>query len=367
LTPHAFVECRSFWFFLAVFGIYEEVRVQILHRFACVAVAFGALLATSFVFHRLLPPSIPKGVTEKLQFFAKHKDEFDTLFLGTSRFYYAVSPRIFDNITRESGVPTQTFNFGVDGMHPPESFFVLEQILKTQPGKLKWVFLEVGNIQTHSTAKVFGTQRFFYWHDWPRTAVTLEKLIDPDGRANWSAKVIRALRKRQDLLLHFALFQKHFANVGLVPNLLASPGELPDLESNPRLGPNGDGHQLMERAPMSPELAVDFRRKLAEEVSKSRPKLIDPHAETGYREWTGKISQLGATPILVVTPDIFQSPLLFREPAPPGLLLSFNDCKKYPQLYDSAMRVDDAHLTNEGAAEFTRLVALAFVRYARQP
>jgi len=26
------------------------------------------------------------------------------LFLGTSRFYYAVSPRIFDNITRENGV-----------------------------------------------------------------------------------------------------------------------------------------------------------------------------------------------------------------------------------------------------------------------
>lgn len=31
------------------------------------------------------------------------------------------------------------------------------------------------------------------------------------------------------------------------------------------------------------------------------------------------------------------------------------------------MRVDDVHLTNEGAAEFTRLVALEFVRSARKP
>lgn len=118
---------------------------------------------------------------------------------------------------------------------------------------------------------------------------------------------------------------------------------------------------------MSPQLAEDYRRKLAEEVSTSRPKLIDPYAERGYREWAAKIRQLGATPIFVVTPDIFQSPLRFREPAPPGLLLSFNDCKRYPQLYDPGMRVDDAHLTNEGAAEFTRLVALEFVRSAREP
>jgi hypothetical protein len=252
-------------------------------------------------------------------------------------------------------------------MNPPESFYVLEQILKTRPEKLKWVFLEVGNIQTHSTATAFGTHRFFYWHDWPRTAVTLRKLVDPDGRASWPGKVIRVLRKREDLLMHLALFQKHLANVGLVQSLIASPRDLTDPELRLRLGPEGDGHQLMERPPMSPKLAQDYRRKLAREVSTSRPKLIDPHAEQGYREWTEKIRHLGATPICVVTPDIFQSPLLFRKPAPPGLFLSFNDCKKYPQLYDPGMRVDDAHLTNEGAAEFTRLVALEFVRYARQP
>ncbi|HEV2841639.1 MAG TPA: hypothetical protein VGW39_09970 [Chthoniobacterales bacterium] len=348
-------------------AIYRTVTARFFHRSVCIATGFGALLATSFAFHSLLPPSIPEGVAEKLEFFTRHKDEFDTIFLGTSRFYYAVSPKIFDNITRENGVPTQTFNFGVDGMHPPESFYVLEQILKTEPRKLKWVFLEVGNIQTHSTADVFGTERFLYWHDWPRTALVLNKVIDPAGRAEWYVKLIRALRKQRELVLHLGLFEKQFANVGRVADFLASQTNVQPVEASPKLGPKGDGHQLMERPPMSLERAERYRRKLTEEVFAARPKLIDPYAEMAYRDYADKIRRLGASPVFVVTPDVFQSPLLFRKPAPPGPLLPFNDSRKYPQLYDAAMRVDNAHLTNEGAEEFTRLVALEFLRYARPP
>ena len=56
----------------------------------------------------------------------------------------------------------------------------------------------------------------------------------------------------------------------------------------------------------------------------------------------------------------------FRKEAP-GPLLLFNDCKTYPQLYDPKVRVDDQHLTIEGAAEFTRLLALGLVESARRP
>jgi hypothetical protein len=342
------------------------VTARFSHRFVCVAIAFGALLATSFVFHALLPPSIPEGVAEKLKFFAKHKDEFDTLFLGTSRFYYAVSPEIFDNITRENGVPTRTFNFGIDGMHPPENFYVLEQILKTEPRKLKWVFVEVGDIQKKSTWDILGTQRLLYWHDWPRTALMLRKAIDPRGRATWYQKLIRLWRTRRELVLHFALFEKQFTSVGRAADLLASQDHIRALESNSKLGPRGDGYRLAGPA-MSPERAENFRRKLAEQVSASRPKFIDPHAESAYRDCAANIRHLGAAPIFVVTPGILQSPTLFQKSPPPGPLLLFDDCKTYPQLFDANMRADEGHLTNEGAAEFTRLLALEFVLHARRP
>ena len=336
------------------------------YRLVCVALGLGALLATSAVYHALLPPAIPEGVVEKLRVFSEHKDEFDTLFLGSSRFYYAVSPQIFDNVTRENGVPTRTFNFGVDGMNPPENFYVLEQILKTQPRRLKWIFVEVGDIETKSHANILGTQRLLYWHDWPRTALTLRKALDPDGTTAWFKKLNRLWSARRTFTLHLSLFEKQFTNVGRAADFLPGQPEVLARKSSFLLGPNGDGYRLAG-APMSPERAESFRRKLADEVAAARPAFIDPYAEKAYRDCAARIRQLGATPIFVVSPGFYQSPALFRKGPPPGPFFEFNDSKTYPQLYDTKVRVDDQHLTNEGAEEFTRLLALNLVDFARRP
>ncbi len=339
---------------------------QLIYRFACVALGFCLLLATSAVYHALLPPAIPEGVVEKLQFFAQHKDEFDTLFLGSSRFYYAISPKIFDNITREKGLPTRTFNFGIDGLKPPENFYVLEQILKTEPRHLKWIFVEVGDIETKLDANILSTQRLLYWHDWPRTALTLRKTLDPNGTTQWYTKLRRLWSARQTFAVHLSLLQKQFTNVGRAADFLPGQTEIPALRSSLQLGPNGDGYRLAG-APMSPERAENFRRRLAQEVASARPEFIDPYAESAYRESAAKIRRLGAAPFFVVSPGFYQSPMLFRKSPPPGPLLIFNDSRTYPQLYDTKVRLDEQHLTNEGAAEFTRLLALEFVRSIPRP
>jgi hypothetical protein len=340
------------------------MSVQFRKRLVCVASAFAALLVTVLVYHALLPPSIPEGVAEKLAFFAKHKDEFDTLFLGSSRFYYGVSPQSFDAVTHANGVPTRTFNFGVDGMNPPENFYVLDQILKTEPRRLKWVFVELDNIQTKSHLRILGTHRLLYWHDWPRTALTLQKAINPRPRTRWFQKLNRLWSARRELVLHFGLFEKQFTNVGRATDFLSSIVETRTVESDPKLGPAGDGYRLAGAA-MSPERAEQFRRTLAEEVSRAQPEFIDPYAEKAYRDYATRIRNLGADPIFVVPPSVFQSPVLFRES--PARLLSFNDCKTYPQLFDPKVRVDEQHLTTEGAEEFTRLLATEFVEIVRPP
>ena len=340
------------------------MTARFVHRFICVASAVAALLVTVLVYHALLPPSIPEGVAEKLAFFAKHKDEFDTLFLGSSRFYYGVSPQSFDAITRANGVPTRTFNFGVDGMNPPENFYVLDQILKTEPRRLKWVFVEVDNIQTKSHLRILGTHRLLYWHDWRRTALTLQKAINPRPSTTGFQKLNRLWSARRELILHLGLFEKQFTNVGRASDFLSSLVETRAVETDPKLGPNGDGYRLAGTA-LSPDRAEQFRRALAKEISMARPEFIDPYAEHAYREYAARIRNLGADPIFVVPPSIFQSPVLFREP--PARLLSFNDCKTYPQLFDPNVRVDEQHLTSEGAEEFTRLLATEFVAIVRSP
>jgi hypothetical protein len=328
----------------------------------CVSVALLAFIATSGVIHSLLPPLIPKGVAAKLEFFAQHKDEFDTLLMGTSSIYYSVSPEIFDQTTRENGMPTRTFNFGIDAMHPPENFYVLDQILKTHPHKLKWVFLETANVET-KLHKALGTERAVYWHDWPRTVLALRKALNPRGDAKWYVKISRLWLARRDLAAHLTLFAQRFGSVGRGTEFLFPQDR--KAEAALELGPKRDGYRLAGQA-MTAENAASFQKRLAEEIAGARPKPLDAFADETYRSYATRLRKIGAAPVFVVPPLIFQSPVSFRE-SPPGPLLSFNDARTYPMLFDTKVRIDDAHLTSEGAEEFTRLLAREFVRRVRQP
>jgi len=119
---------------------------------------------------------------------------------------------------------------------------------------------------------------------------------------------------------------------------------------------------------MSAEQAAGFQQQLAQEIAQAKPKPLDPVADQAYRDHAQHIRALGAVPFFVVPPLIFQSPVRFREPPPPpGPLLTFNDAGAYPMLFDTQFRIDDAHLTREGAEQFTRLLAQEFVRRGRQP
>jgi hypothetical protein len=325
-------------------------------------IALASFVATSALIHSVLPPLVPKGVAAKLEFFAEHKDEFDTLLIGTSSIYYSVSPEIFDRTTREGGLPTRTFNFGIDAMHPPENFYLLDQILKTQPRNLKWVFLETASLET-KLHKVLGTERAVYWHDWARTSLILRKALNPRGDARWYIKFSRLWVARRDLAAHLTLFFQRFGNTGRATEFLSPQNR--KSEADLELGPRRDGYRLAGDA-MTPEDAASFQKRLAEEIVQARPKLLDPCADEAYRSYAARFKEIGAAPVFVVPPLIFQSPLSFRE-SPPGPLFSFNDARTYPMLFDTKVRIDDAHLTREGAEEFTRLLAQEFVRRARQP
>ena len=332
----------------------------------CVAIALGAFLGTGLLLHPRLPPPVVEGVSSKLKFFSEHKDEFNTLFRGTSRFYYGVSPEIFDSVTRENGLSTRTFNFGVDGMHPPENFYVLEQILKTKPRNLKWVFIECEDVQTSWTAEVRGTRRVLYWHDWKRTLMIMKKTINPRGGAKWYGQIARLWLERRDLVTNLTLCAKRATNVGRVADFFSPLDGQSALQAELELGPKRDGYRLAGSA-MSAERAVRFQQKLVGQVSAWRMRFIDPYAEKGCRDGAVQIRQVGAEPIFVVTPVIWQSRYRFRNSPPPGPLLAFNDSKAYPSLFDTKVRIDEGHLTKEGAEAFTRLLALEFVRRARQP
>jgi hypothetical protein len=214
---------------------------------------------------------------------------------------------------------------------------------------------------------VLGTERAVYWHDWPRTKLALGKALNPRGNAKWYIRISRLWVARRDLTAHLKLFAQRFTSVGRGVELLFPRSDERKAEAEVELGPSRDGYRLAGHA-MSAEQAAGFQQRLAQEIAEARPKPLDPMADKAYRDYAHRIRTLGAEPVFVVPPLIFQSPVRFREPPPPpGPLLTFNDARAYPVLFETQFRIDDAHLTREGAEEFTRLLGQEFVRRVRQP
>jgi hypothetical protein len=310
-------------------------------------------------------------VSAEIRFFREHQDQFDTIFVGSSQIHHQISPAIFDRITNEAGHPTRTFNFGINGMFPPESGYVLERLLRTKPRRLKWVFIELGELETRSFPQAEASRRSLYWHDWKRTSLVLRKILDGDGQGN----ALSLPRKMSKLLLpgeersqardlfffHSALFAKNFTNIGRKIDLAWWSSHLGKQGAPPKeLGRDGDGFVPQIRT-MSAEETLTYETGLKDAVANAESRFVSPATEQAYRQWAEEVRKIGATPVFLVTPKTTQIKLGFRpESGIAETVMLFNDAAAYPQLYRNEMRVDADHLNGMAAEEFTELVARKF-------
>jgi len=319
--------------------------------FLDVGIAVLAFVLACAGLNALLPFPEIDVVSAELRFFQEHQDEFDTVFVGSSRIHHQISPATFDRIMGEAGHPTRTFNFGINGMFPPESGFVLERLLKSKPRHLKWIFLELDELEVRRIPKADASRRSVYWHDWKRTSLVLRKILEGDDRGD----------ARDLFFFHSGLFAKNFANIGRKTDLSWWSSHLGKKAGPPKnLGAAGDGY-VPHLKKLSAEEATTYEAELERAISRTETRFVSAATERAYRQWANEVRRIGATPIFIVTPVTAQTRLEFRpESGVAGPVLPFNDAKAYPQLYRSDMRFDADHLNAEAAEEFTRLVARHF-------
>src|SRR5581483_5631765 len=130
-----------------------------------------AAAVTAWFISRLLPfPSVPEGPS-RFRYFAERKDQFDTIFIGSSRVRHQVIPPQFDAETAARGAATHSFNLGYSGMWPPESYYYLRQILALHPRRLRWVVIELMDYRFGQAEEQAATVRSVYWHDAKHTAM----------------------------------------------------------------------------------------------------------------------------------------------------------------------------------------------------
>jgi hypothetical protein len=335
-----------------------------------------AFLITCIGLRAILPfPEIDGGVSQKFRFFAAHRDEFDTLFIGSSRIYFQISPAVFDRVTRESGMPTRSFNFGIGGMYLPETSYLLEQILKLKPRNLKWVFIEYDELQTKWSPENQTSRRALYWADWKRVSLLLRKLTDAGTAPLWlpePAKLREIMLPQNDdkstgslLTFYAGQFEKNYANVARATDVLDYFLRRETKERRARyLGAASDGYVTRPNR-MSPSQAAAYERALAAAMAQTGTRPLSPYAVEGYRQCTQEVRNIGAAPIFLITPSMTQINIAIENTGAPGAVMAFNDPRAYPNLYRSSARRDGQHLTKLGSEEFTRLVAANFVELAR--
>jgi hypothetical protein len=339
-----------------VFGV-----ASLWNLIACAA----AFIFTCLVLHAFLPEPNIGDVGSKLRFFAAHKNDFDTIFVGSSRVYYGVSPSVFDQVLAENGIPSRSFNFGGSGMSPPEEFYVLEQILTVNPPNLKRVFLEIDDIQTIWPPGDRPSQRVVYWHDTKNTGLIVRKILDLDLREPLKRK-LRMLRKaRQPIARHLMLWARNISNQGRAFDLTESFLGRNQSEWE-TVGPKVDGHFPLTKE-ISGEKEFAYEKELAREQGAGLGDVaLDRYADQAYRRLADRIRSTGAAPVFLVAPIFPQFPSRFSGP-PPGLLLAYNKPSLYPKFYQRAARADAHHLNSAGATEFTTRMALDFLKNKREP
>jgi ribosomal protein S15P/S13E len=309
-------------------------------------------------------PDVPI-VRSKLVHFEAHRNDFDTLFIGTSRIHYQVIPALFDEKAAAAGMPTTSFNAGIAALRPPEDSYFLDRLLAARPGKLRWVFIEINSIRTDIARDHKGTMRAQYWHDWPRLWLMWQRVtaLKPTEKRRSPAKVWRELREPlADFPQHLDLFAREMSNLGrgdfLTRQLLYKPAPW-DPAQGGHLGDDLRGWTETSRGEeMTPENQARFEQERAARLVKPSVRdTSDPASQRALEEMIEKIERLGATPVLIVAPVTAKKVFVPRpERAQRTIVLDFSDPARFPELYENRNRLDTDHLNTAGAKVFTRLV-----------
>jgi hypothetical protein len=351
-------------------------RKTVVRALTNTGIGAATFLITCIILRVLLPfPEIGDGVSQKFRFFAAHKEEFDTLFLGSSRVYFQISPAIFDRVTRERGLPTHSFNFGIGGMYLPETSYLLEQILSLKPRNLKWVFIEYDELQTKWSPENQTSRRALYWVDLKRVSLLLRKLTDSGTnsiRLPNPAKLRDVVLRQKDekdtrslLAFYGTQFEKNYTNVARAADVLEHFLSRDTKERRARyLGVASDGYVSRPNR-MSLHRVAAYERELAAAMAQTDAHPLSPYAEDAYRQCAQEVRKIGALPIFLITPSTTQINLATESAGLTGVVMAFNNPRNYPSLYRSSVRRDAQHLTKSGAEEFTRIVAMNFVELAR--
>ncbi len=335
--------------------------------------ASGIFLAVFAGFNLALETVLPLpdvgDASRKLAYYARHQDEYNTVFVGSSRVYRQIAPAVFDRtLNAASGPPSRSINLGVPSMFLPESLFIIDRILDLKPVRLRRMFIELDDPKLRLEEHAGLVRREVYWHGPEATALTCANIL--------SAHSIRWLDRFFMLGHQGVLLTRRCVHLGRGREVMSAWWSRREPDGTPvdetlLMGVAKDGFvpyraTLGEGTGKDRGDQADARHYLAEvetlRAGRGHPRR--PQRTTALLRWVlrrkvGALRARGIEPFFVVAPVTTGEEGFLRLPAEdvPAVLLAFNDPGAYPALYEVAARADTIHLNERGSRLFTQFLA----------
>jgi hypothetical protein len=332
----------------------------------CLLAVFAfAFLAMGAAYLQWGPPRSVPALTPKLRHLAQHRGEYDLLIFGSSRVFRGFVAPEFDRLMSEAGQRVRSFNVGVDGMAPPESFYTVRLAL-AQGERPKWMLVELWDLRTVAELRFTDIVRFVHWHDLRHTALVIDRAFH-DDRLSLGEKL-----RRSGIHLYAALVrhaQRGQAAAVLQPVLNPPrPGKI-YVEPTPWLATAGFSADTSK--PFEGAKRAEFEAAVKSGKLAYRESALPPTLRRAAADLVRDVRAAGVEPVFIIMPTVNggEGYSAVRSQGVDAALISMAGPQRYPDLYRTDWHRDDVHLTEVGARALTAHIVEEFRRifYSASP
>lgn len=95
----------------------------------------------------------------KLNYFLKNKDSYNTLYMGSSRIYRQLNPAVIDSALSSYNI--KSFNLAAPATFNPESYFLYENLINSNELKLKYAFIELHQLSVIAPRNITTAKNYY--------------------------------------------------------------------------------------------------------------------------------------------------------------------------------------------------------------
>lgn len=326
----------------------------------------GCLLINSLVTRVFWKPDLGT-LSDRIAVLREHRDEIDTVFIGSSRIQSAVNPLLFDEQMAAAGLSSSSYNLWIPGSAYADLLFALGAIGEANLPNLKYVVIEP-LLKTAPDLRI-GQDHNNAYSARVRYVYTPERIVPSLALARDSLRPLQA--RINDMFVLTSIGAIHLSNLGVLPDIFLHEPRSEPVQDNAW---SYRGHELpKDEATLTIEGFAD----------------TEPQIDAGYRvlgetearalaRFIARTRQLGAEPVFLIPPsyvDIGEQRAIYESLVtrfPDIAVISYIVDEPRQALYDNpGYWVDNrGHLGLNGSRYFSTQLArdwAARIGVARQP